>query len=363
MDPSIWNNRRVLITGHTGFKGSWLLLWLQNLGAQVWTYSLDPPAGNSLFHLLHREKKSQSSWHHQIGDLSDLSALRSLVQSSRPEIVFHMAAQALVRPSYEDPVGTWKTNVIGSLHLLEALRTLDSICAVVMVTTDKVYENREWDYGYREIDRLGGKDPYSSSKAAAELAISSWRTSFCGSGPHQTPFLRIATARAGNVIGGGDWSKDRIIPDSINALILGNPVLIRNPHSTRPWQHVLEPLSGYIRLAEVLLTQDSPPCEAINFGPNLNNNRTVLSLVEAIIALFPGSFVFDSGSQNPYEASLLHLDSTKASSVLNWHPQWDFEETIFRTVNWYKKFLNGVHALDCCLHDLCDYNLLLESSQ
>ena len=249
LNSPFWTGRRVLLTGHTGFKGSWLLLWLQELGAKVWTFALPPESGPNLFSDLEQNRAFGCKFQNQFGDLADLEALRSLVLHAQPEVVLHLAAQPLVRLSYEDPLRTWSTNVIGSLHLLEALRPLQHTCAVVMVTTDKVYENREWPYGYRELDRLGGHDPYSASKAGAEIAIASWRSSFCGSAFHQTSHLRIATARAGNVIGGGDWAADRIVPDVMRALACGEPVAVRNPNATRPWQHVLEPLSGYLRLA------------------------------------------------------------------------------------------------------------------
>ena len=275
LDPSFWAGRRVLLTGHTGFKGSWLLLWLQELGSQVWTYALEPEPEPNLFRQLAQAQPAGEGWQHQIGDLADLEALKALVLRAQPEVVLHLAAQPLVRRSYEDPLGTWATNVMGSLHLLEALRPLQHPCAVVMVTTDKVYENREWAYGYREPDRLGGHDPYSASKAAAELAIASWRASFCGTAPHQTPLLRIATARAGNVIGGGYWAADRIVPDAMRALAAAEPIAVRNPAATRPWQHVLEPLGGYLRLAEELATDPDAPCEPFNFGPQLESNRPV----------------------------------------------------------------------------------------
>ncbi len=267
LDAAFWAGRRVLLTGHTGFKGSWLLLWLQQLGAQVWTYALEPEPEPNLFRQLAQARPAGDGWQHQIGDLADLEALKALVLKAQPELVLHLAAQPLVRRSYEDPLGTWATNLMGSLHLLEALKTLAHPCAVVMVTTDKVYENREWAYGYREPDRLGGHDPYSASKAGAEIAIASWRSSFCGQGVHQTPYLRIATARAGNVIGGGDWAADRIVPDAIRSLARGEPIPVRNPAATRPWQHVIEPLAGYLRLAEALAQGATPPCEASTSAP------------------------------------------------------------------------------------------------
>lgn len=353
-----WSGRRVLLTGHTGFKGSWLLLWLQELGAQVWTYALEPEPQSSLFRDLALSRPPGDHWHHQVGDLSDLDALRNLVFECQPEVVIHLAAQPLVRRSYQDPLGTWSTNVIGSLHLLEALRSLNHLCSVVMITTDKVYENCEWSFGYREPDKLGGHDPYSASKAGAEIAISSWRSSFCGSAPHQTPYLRIATARAGNVIGGGDFSVDRIVPDSIRSLVSGDPISVRNPRATRPWQHVIEPLGGYLKLAESLSLYETPPCEAFNFGPNLDSNRTVAELVTAITDYWPGSWVDHSNPNEPHEAHLLHLQIDKAYHTLRWKPLWNFNTTVSRTVSWYRAVHDGASPLDCSLADLDAYTQL-----
>ena len=356
LDPSSWRGRRVLLTGHTGFKGAWLLLWLQELGAQVWCYALEADPAPNLFRQLVVERPTQvHAWHHQEGNLADLTALEELVAICQPEIVLHLAAQPLVRRSYRDPLGTWATNVQGSLHLLEALKPLEHPCAVVMVTTDKVYENREWPHGYRESDRLGGHDPYSASKAAAELAIASWRASFCGSEAHQTPHLRIATARAGNVIGGGDWAVDRIVPDAMRALAAGEPIAVRNPTATRPWQHVLEPLGGYLRLAEALVSEPDPPCEAFNFGPQMQSNRPVGELVETILRYWPGHWIKRSDPAAPHEAGLLHLQIDKAHHRLGWKPLWDYGTTIERTVGWYRAVHEGASLLECCLADLSCY--------
>jgi CDP-glucose 4,6-dehydratase len=354
-NPSFWGSKRVLLTGHTGFKGSWLLFLLQELGSQVWTYALQPESSQCLFSELFKARPSGESWHHQIGDLSDLVALKALVKESQPEIVLHLAAQPLVRRSYEDPLGTWTTNVMGSLHLLEALRSLNHPCGVVMVTTDKVYANKEWAYGYRELDQLGGHDPYSASKAGAEIAIASWRASFCGTAAHQTPYLRIATARAGNVIGGGDWAADRIVPDAIRSLSKGEPIPVRNPNATRPWQHVLEPLGGYLSLAEALASDLKPPCEAFNFGPSLSSNRSVGELVNTILDYWPGEWLDQSDSTAPHEANLLHLQIDKAHHRLGWQPRWDFATTLSRTVNWYRAVHQGSNSLECCLADLSAY--------
>ena len=352
---TFWRGRRVLLTGHTGFKGSWLLLWLQQLGAEVWTYSLPPEAEPNLFHQLAKLQPSGGGWQQRLADLADLQSLKDWVQQAQPEVVLHLAAQPLVRRSYQDPLGTWATNVQGSLHLLEALRPLQHSCAVVMITTDKVYENREWNYGYREPDRLGGHDPYSSSKAAAEIAIASWRASFCGTASHQTPHLRIATARAGNVIGGGDWAADRIVPDAMRALAAGEPIAVRNPAATRPWQHVLEPLGGYLRLAEALAIDPYPPCEAFNFGPHLESNQPVSKLVASMLSQWPGEWIDQSDPDAPHEAGLLHLQIDKAHHRLGWQPSWDYATTIQRTVGWYKAVHEGASPLDCCLADLSSY--------
>jgi len=351
-----WRGKRVLLTGHTGFKGSWLLLWLLELGAEVWGYALEAEAEPNLFRQLSHEfladTQLSNRFHNHQADLADKDVLVDLVQRCQPQLVFHLAAQSLVRRSYQDPLGTWATNVQRSLHLLEAVKPLQHRCAVVMVTTDKVYENREWLYGYRENDPLGGHDPYSASKAGAELAIASWRSSFCGTAAHQTSQLRIATARAGNVIGGGDWAEDRIVPDAIRALAAGAPIAIRNPAATRPWQHVLEPLGGYLLLAQQLLTAPKPPCDAFNFGPPLSSNRPVLELVEAMLSHWPGRWETAPQAQAPHEAGLLHLQIDKAHHQLGWAPSWDFDTTVARTVDWYRQVHNGADALGCCLADL-----------
>ena len=362
VDPCFWRGRRVLLTGHTGFKGSWLLVWLQELGAQVWTFALEPEPASNLFRDLVQDRPPSDGWQHQIGDLADLEALKSLVLEAQPEVVLHLAAQPLVRRSYEDPLGTWSTNVMGSLHLLEALRLLQHTCAVVMVTTDKVYENREWAYGYREPDRLGGHDPYSASKAGAEIAIASWRSSFCGPALHQTPHLRIATARAGNVIGGGDWAADRIVPDAMRSLARGKPIPVRNPKATRPWQHVLEPLAGYLRLAEVMATESAPPCEAFNFGPALASNRPVRELVASILEHWPGKWLDQSDPTAPHEAHLLHLQIDKAHHHLGWKPCWDYATTLARTVGWYRSVHEGATPLECCLSDLNAYTASMSAA-
>ena len=348
LDSSFWSGRRVLLTGHTGFKGSWLALWLVSLGADVSGLSLEPDSHQTLFENLELVNKLD----HRLGDIRDLNLVRQTVSEVQPEVVFHLAAQPLVRSSYLDPLQTWSTNVMGSVNLMESLRSIDHTCSVVMVTTDKVYQNNEWIYGYRENDPLGGHDPYSSSKAAAEIAISSWRNSFCGHALHQNPHLRIASARAGNVIGGGDWSLDRIVPDAIRALANGSPICVRNPHSTRPWQHVLEPLGGYLRLAEALFLS-SEYASAFNFGPTLDSNRPVKDLVKEMLISWPGHWEDVSDANNLHEAGRLNLVLDLAYHSLGWQPVWDFSLTVSKTVNWYRQVhFNQASALECCLADL-----------
>lgn len=349
-----WKGKRVLITGHTGFKGSWLSLWLLKLGAEVYGYSLSPTTSPNLFTLLFDDYFHGCSIQNQFfelhDDIRDYDTLSSFVRHAQPEIIFHLAAQPIVRESYIDPLGTWSSNVMGSLNLLESLRCLNGTCAVVMITTDKVYENRSWLYGYRESDILGGHDPYSASKAASELAISSWRSSYCGESELYN--LRIASARAGNVIGGGDWSPHRIVPDVINSIIESTTVKIRNPLSTRPWQHVLEPLSGYLMLANQLF-ENKPSCtEAFNFGPTVHSNCSVQDLVETIFSFWNGSWEDCSSPNSLHEAHTLHLQADKAFHVLGWQPHWDYVTTIKKTVLWYRSLHNSESAYDCCMQDL-----------
>jgi CDP-glucose 4,6-dehydratase len=359
LNPAFWRGRRVLLTGHTGFKGSWLTLWLLSLGAEVWGYALAPEPGRALFKDLGLDQATgNADWghlRHRLGDVRDLEVLSRYVEEAQPMVVFHFAAQPLVRRSYRDPLGTWATNLQGSLHLLEALKPLQHPCAVVMVTTDKVYANREWDYGYREEDRLGGHDPYSASKAAAELAIASWRSSFCGSATHQTQHLAIATARAGNVIGGGDWAEDRIVPDAMGSLAAEESIPVRQPQATRPWQHVLEPLAGYLLLAEKMAAGGSAYASAFNFGPSLEANRSVRELVEAALDHWPGSWQDLSDPTAPHEAGRLHLQIDKAHHQLGWRPRWPFATTVERTVAWYRAVHEGASPLECCLADLHAY--------
>lgn len=365
INQSFWSGKKVLVTGHTGFKGSWLTLWLLSLGAHVSGYSLQPDGQNTLFEILRLDRVESDQFpgnlNHHFGDLHDIEALNNFVASTQPQIVFHLAAQPLVRRSYQEPLLTWSTNVQCSLHLLEAARQLNNQCAVVMVTTDKVYLNREWNFGYRETDRLGGYDPYSASKAAAELAISSYRSSFCGTASHQTEFLAIASARAGNVIGGGDWAPDRLLPDAIRSLISSTPLLVRSPEATRPWQHVLEPLGGYLLLAQKLFENPSAVSDSFNFGPWLESNRSVREFLESVYSIWPGEWVDHSEFEAPHESERLHLQIDHAYHKLGWCPSWSFETSVHHSVNWYRKVHLGEDPLVACLSDLAAYNEAMEN--
>ena len=344
-----YDGKTVLVTGHTGFKGSWLSEWLLMLGARVIGIALPPGTEPALFEQLGLAARLE----HNILDIRDAQAVQSRVLGSEPDYVFHLAAQPLVRRSYVDPVETWDTNVMGTVNVLEALRELDQhyagsdkACACVCITTDKCYENREWLSAYREDDALGGYDPYSSSKAAAELVIAAYRRSYFNPTHAAGEPLRIgiASARAGNVIGGGDWSQDRIVPDCIRHLHRGEPIPVRIASATRPWQHVLEPLSGYLHLAarqhQALRARDRTSleqiCSAYNFGPALTANRPVGVLVEQILTHWPGSWIDQSDATAPHEAGRLNLAWDKAFHQLGWQPRWDFSETIARTLAWYQ---------------------------
>ncbi|MGA3171947.1 MAG: CDP-glucose 4,6-dehydratase [Chthoniobacteraceae bacterium] len=323
----VFRGQRVLVTGHTGFKGAWLCAWLLDLGARVAGIGLEAETKPALFGQLGLETRLE----HHVQDIRKGDAVADIMGKFGPDFVFHLAAQPLVRLSYEQPVETWETNVLGTIHVLEGLRGLDHPCAAVFITTDKCYENREWIYAYREADPLGGHDPYSSSKAGAEIAVAAWRRSFFPESP-----VKIASARAGNVIGGGDWALDRIVPDCMRALARGETIPVRNKTSTRPWQHVLEPLGGYLWLGARLAGAGSEGlCEAFNFGPRLESNRTVAELVMEILKHRPGKWEDRSDPNAPHEAGLLNLSIEKAFHALDWSPVWDFEETIARTVKWY----------------------------
>ena len=329
MFADAFQGKTVWLSGHTGFKGAWLAHWLGQLGARVHGFALPPATTPSVFEQLGLAQKMG----HEIADVRDADAVKKSILRVQPDFVFHLAAQALVRYSYEYPLETYATNIMGTAHVLEALRSLKKPCTAVIVTTDKCYENREMDYAYAEEDHLGGHDPYSSSKGAAEIVTSAYRRSFFGKSP-----VRIASARAGNVIGGGDWALDRIVPDCIRALQRGEAIPVRNPAATRPWQHVLEPLSGYLWLATQLSQPPPNPqlASAFNFGPDREANRNVGDLVGEILKSWPGRWD-DQGNPNAvHEAKLLMLSTAKAKRVLNWQPTWTFKTAIARTVEWYR---------------------------
>jgi len=346
----------VLVTGHTGFKGSWLTLWLAQLGAKVTGYALAPEDPRGAF----TAAGVEADCRHLLGDVRDLAALRRALAAARPAFVFHLAAQPLVRRSYHEPLETLETNVMGTAKLLEAVRAEGLRCAVVIVTSDKCYENREWVYGYREDEPMGGHDVYSMSKGAAELVVSSFRRSFFPPPALARHGVAIASARAGNVIGGGDWSADRIVPDAIGALAGDAPVQVRNPGAVRPWQHVLEPLGGYLLLgARLSGAKAAEHCEAWNFGPRPEAARPVKELVEAMIGAWGGGRWEDRGDPGePHEARFLRLSIDKAQARLGWTPRWDFAEGIRRTVAWYKAQAQGATAAALralCLEQIRDY--------
>lgn len=349
VDPNFWAGKRVFLTGHTGFKGSWLTLWLGAMGAEVYGYALAPGDEPNLFDLVDGGNGIVST----MGDIRDAAPLHAAFTAAEPDILIHMAAQSLVRSSYDDPAGTYATNVMGTVNVLEAARTCPSLRAIVVVTTDKCYENREWDWGYREDEAMGGHDPYSSSKGCAELVSAAYRNSFfapAAEGPS------LATARAGNVIGGGDWARDRLVPDALCAFAEGERVAIRNPLATRPWQHVLEPLSGYLVLAQALWGEGSDFAEGWNFGPRDEDARPVRWVVEQLAAHWGGNAGWvEADGFHPHEAHSLKLDISKARARLHWRPRWTLEETVERIVAWQKAWLDGADMRAHCLSEIEAY--------
>lgn len=345
-----FQGRRILVTGHTGFKGSWLSFWLNRLGADITGISLAPSSQPNLASLLN----IASLCEHHICDIRDPVALKSLVQKAKPEIVFHLAAQPLVRVSYRQPLDTFSTNIMGTANLLEALRSVDSLKSVVMVTTDKVYQNKEWIYPYRENDRLGGYDPYSASKAASELVVASYRDAFLAD-----KGIAMATARAGNVIGGGDWSEERLIPDAVRAWQNQQPLEIRSPDAIRPWQHVLEPLFGYMQLAKTLYGQPDL-AGAFNFGPNANEATTVREVIEIARNVYGmGEVNYHQNYDGLHEAGLLMLDTSKSVNLLKNLPVWSLTQTIQKTFDWYRAANQGMTAIDLCTADIEAYEAML----
>ncbi len=347
-----WQGRRVLVTGHTGFKGSWLALWLHAMGAKVTGFALPPPTQPSLF----ASARLDELIDHVVGDVRDLAALRAVVERARPEVIFHLAAQPLVRLSYEKPVETYAANVMGTVHVLEAARRAGGVQAIVCVTSDKCYENREWDWAYRESDPMGGHDPYSSSKGCAELVVSAWRRSYFGHGG--TPLL--ASVRAGNVIGGGDWAVDRLVPDLVRAFAAGAAPLIRSPGSVRPWQHVLEALGGYLALAERLMAGERRFAEAWNFGPGDEDARSVSWIAERMRAAWRNGAMAPATdtAARPHEAGLLRLDSARARAALGWRPVLTLGEAIDWIVAWHKAVGAGEDARRITLGQIAHYAAL-----
>ena len=349
----VWTDTPVFLTGHTGFKGGWLSLCLRALGAKVHGYALDPNTTPSLFEVAGVASTLASDTR---ADLADLAALQAALAAAQPTVVFHLAAQPLVRASYADPLGTFATNVMGTAHLLEAVRGVPSVRAVVVVTTDKVYDNREWVYPYRESDALGGHDPYSASKGAAEIVTASYRASFF----HAAGAAQIATARAGNVIGGGDWAADRLVPDCVQAFAAQRPVHLRYPGAVRPWQHVLEPLSAYLCLAEALLEQPSYAATAWNFGPDARGDATVGDVAQRLAALWgQGAQVeIPEGGVHPHEAGQLRLDISRARAELGWQPRWSLDQALEHTVAWQRAWLAGQDMAALSRAQIAAYDLL-----
>lgn len=349
INPNFWRGKRVLLTGHTGFKGGWLSLWLQSMNAELLGVALNAPTRPSLFDVA----RVREGMDHQIADIRDYEKIKSLMEAFKPEFVIHMAAQSLVRLSYQSPVETYATNVMGTVHVLEAARHVDTVRAIVNITTDKCYENREWSWGYRENEPMGGRDPYSSSKGCAELVSSAYRQSFLsGQG------IALATARAGNVIGGGDWASDRLVPDTLLALEKNEPVLIRNPHAIRPWQHVLEPLSGYLMLAQSLYEHGQIDAEGWNFGPRDEDAKPVQWIVERLCDTWGNGSTWSlQKGEHPHEANFLKLDISKARQRLEWSPSWSLDTALSHIVDWHRAWLSNENMRSVCLQQIAKYSI------
>lgn len=348
VDQEFWRSKKVLVTGHTGFKGSWLCLWLQSMGAEVCGFALEPPTTPALFDVANVSSGMLSI----IGDIRNIDSVSDVFSNFKPEIVLHLAAQPLVRRSYVDPIETYSTNVIGTVNLLEVARNTDSVRAIVNVTTDKCYENREWFWGYREDEPMGGYDPYSSSKGCSELVTSAYRRSFLNN-----KGIALASARAGNVLGGGDWAEDRLVPDILRSFENKTPVLVRNPLSIRPWQHVLEPLSGYLTLAERLYVDGEKWAQGWNFGPKDEDARSVEWIVTQMCAMWGGdaSWILDEAIHQ-HEANYLKLDISKAKAVLGWEPRWDLKTSLFYIIEWQHSWMAGSNMKQVCTSQINAFN-------
>jgi CDP-glucose 4,6-dehydratase len=348
VSPSFWEGKKVFVTGHTGFKGSWLSLWLQDMGAIVKGYALEPNTSPNLF----TEANVGHNMDSEIGDITDLKHITASMMEFNPEVLIHMAAQPLVRLSYQEPVLTYATNVMGTVNVLEAARKCGNLKAIVSVTTDKCYENKEWEWGYRENEPMGGHDPYSSSKGCAELVTAAYRKSFF----NKNNSALLASARAGNVIGGGDWSDDRLIPDILRAFEKNETVIVRNPMSTRPWQHVLEPLSGYLVLAQHLYQEGNNFAEGWNFGPKDEDCKPVSWILDKMVAKWGKGAAWElDKNNNPHEAGYLKLDCSKAAMQLNWRPKWNLEDTLESIINWHQHYLSGKNIQEHCLLEIAKY--------
>ena len=350
VNPEFWCGKKVFITGHTGFKGSWLSLWLQDMGAIVKGYALEPNTTPNLF----TEAKVGQNMDSEIGDITDLTRITDSLIAFNPEVLIHMAAQPLVRLSYKEPVLTYATNVMGTVNVLEAARKCSKLKAIVSVTTDKCYENKEWAWGYRENEPMGGHDPYSSSKGCAELVTSAYRKSFFNE--NNSAFL--ASARAGNVIGGGDWSDDRLIPDILRAFEKNEPVVVRNPMATRPWQHVLEPISGYLVLAQHLYEEGNAYAEGWNFGPKDEDCQPVSWILDKMVSKWGKGVSWElDKNNNPHEAGYLKLDCSKAATHLNWQSKWNLQYTLESIINWHQHYLSGKNIKEQCLLEIAKYQI------
>lgn len=346
VDPNFWKDRNVFVTGHTGFKGGWLVLWLIEMGANVYGYSKEPPTRPNFFEIL----KLKNKINHELNDIRDFTNLKKSIQRARPSVIFHLAAQPIVKESYFNPLETYSTNVMGTINLFESIRDIEAVKAVVNVTSDKCYENHEQNRPFNELDKLGGHDPYSSSKSCSEIITSSYRSSF-----FSNVGVKVASARAGNVIGGGDWGRNRLIPDFFRSLDNNESLYVRSPNATRPWQHVLEPLSGYLLLAEKLVTEDEEYSGAWNFGPEDTNSKSVSWIINKLSEKFSEVRIEIINSKKQYEANFLSLDISKVKSNLGWYPRWSLEMAIDNTIKWHQALKKDINMKDFSLEQIRSY--------